>query len=40
VLESFLEDINNLINIGDVPALFDTDDMTEILDAMSDIAIA
>eukprot|EP00965_Chrysotila_dentata_P117279 3875964-Pleurochrysis_carterae.AAC.1 len=34
VKESFLEDINNILNAGEVPTLFDDNDMTVILNSM------
>ena len=40
VKESFLEDINNLHNSGDVPNIFPPEDMEEIIDKMRPIAQA
>jgi len=37
IQESFLEDINNLLNSGEVPNLFETPDMDEIYTAMKPI---
>ncbi|TGZ66131.1 hypothetical protein CRM22_005485 [Opisthorchis felineus] len=36
--ESFLEDINNLLNAGDVPNIYTLDDLDKIYDAMKTIA--
>ena len=35
--ESFLEDINNLLNAGEVPNLFPLDERTEICEKMRQI---
>ncbi|OHT02341.1 Dynein heavy chain family protein [Tritrichomonas foetus] len=40
VKESFLEDINNLLNSGDVPNIFPPEDIEEIVDKMRPIAQA
>ena len=40
ILESFLEDINNLLNNGDVPGLYDAESLNEINEAMQEVAIA
>ena len=40
VLESFLEDTNNMINNGDVPGLYDAEGLNEIYEAMQEVAIA
>ena len=40
ILESFLEDINNLLNNGDVPGLYDAEGLNEINEAMQEVAIA
>ncbi|KAH0794861.1 dynein heavy chain 1, axonemal [Histomonas meleagridis] len=38
IKESFLEDINNLLNSGDVPNIFQPEDMEEIIEKMKPIA--
>ncbi|KAL0210609.1 hypothetical protein RCL1_005045 [Eukaryota sp. TZLM3-RCL] len=38
VVEEFLEDINNILNSGDVPNIFDTSELDQIYAAMSPIA--
>jgi dynein heavy chain len=38
VSEKFLEDINNLLNIGEIPNLFPTDDKEALLSEVKDIA--
>jgi dynein heavy chain len=38
--ESFLEDVNNILNNGDVPNLFENEDLSEIAEIMKDVAIA
>jgi len=35
--ESFLEDINNLLNAGEIPNLFPTDEKQEICEKMRDL---
>ncbi|RKP19398.1 hypothetical protein ROZALSC1DRAFT_14025, partial [Rozella allomycis CSF55] len=39
VMESFLEDINNILNSGDVPNLYNNEEMDRILTAMRPIAV-
>lgn len=39
IKEGFLEDINNLINIGEVPNLMEGEDRQTIFDALKDVAI-
>ena len=38
VKESFLEDLNSLLNSGDVPNIFPPEDMEEIIDKIRPIA--
>ena len=36
--ESFLEDINNILNTGEVPNIFQADERQEIVDIMRNVA--
>jgi dynein heavy chain len=40
VQESFLEDVNNLINNGDVPGMYENEELSEINEFMVDVAIS
>ncbi len=35
IIERFLEDVNNLLNSGEVPDLFNADDLTKIVDELT-----
>ena len=38
--EEFLEDINNMLNLDEVPNVFEKDDMDNIISTMRDLAAA
>ena len=40
VEEVFLEDINNILNSGDVPNLYESDEMSKIIDSVRPLAKA